>query len=110
MKLARDVAKCIQSTLISNTVTATRLDAHIEECLKYSFHAAMVPPGWVSKAASSTAGTGVRGIFYRFSLRNYDHHQQGGCRTDLVGASAGGQFMRELQGHAGLVEQTSSSY
>ncbi len=60
MKSASDVAKRIQSTLISNTVTANRLNAHIAECLRYGFHAAMIPPAWVSKTAKALNGTGVR--------------------------------------------------
>ena len=60
MKLASDVAKRIQSTLIPNNMTATRLDAHLAECLRYDFHAAMIPPAWVSKTAKALNGSGVR--------------------------------------------------
>src|SRR3954447_16284001 len=60
MSAASDVANRIQSTLISNTVTAARLEAHIAECLTYGFHAAMVPSAWASKTATDLRGTAVR--------------------------------------------------
>jgi deoxyribose-phosphate aldolase len=60
MRSSSEVAKRIQSTLISNTLTTTRLDDHIAECLKYGFHAAMIPPAWVSKTAKALHGTGIR--------------------------------------------------
>jgi deoxyribose-phosphate aldolase len=60
MSPVSDIAKHIQSTLISNTVTAARLDAHITECLNYGFHAAMIPPAWAEKTATALHGTGVR--------------------------------------------------
>jgi deoxyribose-phosphate aldolase len=54
------IAKRIQSTLISNILTEARLDEHLAECLAYGFHAAMIPPAWVKRAARTLQGTGVR--------------------------------------------------
>lgn len=54
------IAGCLQSTLVSNTVTEVRLEQHLAECLKYRFHAAMIPPAWVKRTAKALEGTGVR--------------------------------------------------
>ena len=50
----------IQSTIISNTLTYARWEQHIEECLKYHFQAAMIPPAWVKKTAERLQGTGIK--------------------------------------------------
>jgi len=54
------LARRIQHTLISNTLTEVLWEAHIAECLKYKFHAAMIPPAWVKKTAQRLRGTGIR--------------------------------------------------
>jgi deoxyribose-phosphate aldolase len=46
--------------LISNTVTKAKWEQHIAQCLKYGFHAAMVPPCWVKETASALKGSDVR--------------------------------------------------
>jgi deoxyribose-phosphate aldolase len=50
----------IQSTIISNTLTIERWEQHVAECLKYHFHAAMVPPSWVRRTAEALRGTNIR--------------------------------------------------
>jgi deoxyribose-phosphate aldolase len=50
----------IQSTIISNALTRARWEQHIEECLKYHFQAAMIPPAWVKRTAEALQGTGIR--------------------------------------------------
>jgi deoxyribose-phosphate aldolase len=55
-----DLTRHIQSTLISNSVTRTQWQAHIDDCLKYHFHAAMIPPCWVRETAVALRGTGIR--------------------------------------------------
>lgn len=57
---ASRLASRIQSTIISNTLTCARWEQHIAECLKYHFHAAMIPPAWVAKTADVLRGTGIR--------------------------------------------------
>ena len=54
------LARSIQSTLISNSVTRAQWQAHINDCLKYNFHAAMIPPCWVRETAALLRGTGIR--------------------------------------------------
>ena len=55
-----DLAGYIQSTLISNSVTRAQWQAHIDDDLKYHFHAAMIPPCWVRETAVALRGTGIR--------------------------------------------------
>lgn len=55
-----DLAGHIQSTLISNSVTRSQWQAHIDDCLRYRFHAAMIPPCWVRETAVALRGTGIR--------------------------------------------------
>ena len=55
-----DLARHIQSTLISNSVTRAQWQAHIDDCIKYNFHAAMIPPCWVRETAALLRGTGIR--------------------------------------------------
>jgi deoxyribose-phosphate aldolase len=57
---ALHVAGRIQSTLISNCLTEARWERHIAECVKYQFHAAMIPPAWVKKTAAALRGTSIR--------------------------------------------------
>jgi deoxyribose-phosphate aldolase len=57
---ASRIAAQIQSTLISNVLTEAQWRAHIADCLKYRFHAAMIPPAWVRKTAEALRGTGIR--------------------------------------------------
>jgi deoxyribose-phosphate aldolase len=54
------LASHIQSTLISNCLTEQRWQEHVAECLKYRFHAAMIPAAWVKKTAEALRGTGVK--------------------------------------------------
>ncbi len=53
------LASRIQHTLISNVLTESRWARHIDECLKYRFNAAMIPPAWVRKTAERLQGTGI---------------------------------------------------
>jgi|SRR5579871_1703106 deoxyribose-phosphate aldolase len=62
-ELTRDafsLARRIQSTIISNTLTYQRWEQHIAECRKYRFQAAMIPPAWVKRTAEVLQGTGIR--------------------------------------------------
>ena len=54
------LASRIQHTLISNVLTEALWEAHVAECLKYKFHAAMIAPAWVRKTSEALRGTGVR--------------------------------------------------
>jgi deoxyribose-phosphate aldolase len=53
-------ARRIQHTLISNVLTEELWEAHVAECLKYGFHAAMIPPAWVKRTAHKLRDTGIR--------------------------------------------------
>jgi len=55
-----DLARHIQSTLISNSVTRPQWQAHIDNCLRYSFHAAIIPPCWVRETAALLRGSGIQ--------------------------------------------------
>jgi deoxyribose-phosphate aldolase len=57
---AAQLARRIQHTLISNVLTEDLWEAHVAECLKYRFHAAMIPPAWVKKTAQKLRDTGIR--------------------------------------------------
>lgn len=57
---AKYLAARIQHTLISNVLTMSLWEAHVAECLNYSFHAAMIPPVWVRKTADALSNTGIR--------------------------------------------------
>ena len=57
---AAQLASRIQSTIISNTLTRTRWEQHIAECLKYHFQAAMIPPAWVKSTADALRGSGIK--------------------------------------------------
>lgn len=54
-----DLAPRIQHTLIEAGVTRDRIIAHVRECVRYGFAAAMVPGSWVDVAARELAGTGI---------------------------------------------------
>jgi deoxyribose-phosphate aldolase len=54
------IARRIQSTIISNILTRARWEQHIAECVKYRFHAAMIPPAWVQATAEALRGTGIK--------------------------------------------------
>jgi deoxyribose-phosphate aldolase len=54
------LAQRIQHTIISNALTESMWRAHIDECLKYQFHAAMIPPAWVARTAQELRNTDVR--------------------------------------------------
>ncbi len=53
------LAARIQFTIISNAMTQAKWEDHIAQCLKYRFHAAMIPPTWVSKTREALRGTGI---------------------------------------------------
>ncbi len=57
---AAQFARRIQHTLISNVLTEALWEAHVAECLKYRFHAAMIPAAWVKKTAQELKGTEIR--------------------------------------------------
>lgn len=57
---AGSLARHIQHTLISNVLTETLWRRHIDECLIYRFHAAMLPGAWVKKTRQALEGTGIR--------------------------------------------------
>lgn len=50
----------IQHTLASSVVTRAALDQHLEECIRYGFNAAMVPPCAVAHTVSQLADTSIR--------------------------------------------------
>jgi deoxyribose-phosphate aldolase len=54
------LASRIQHTLISNVLTTSLWEAHTAECLKYKFHAAMIPPAWVKRTSEALRHTGIR--------------------------------------------------
>ena len=57
---AAALASRMQHTIISNVLTEKLWEAHIDECLKYGFNAAMVPGAWVKRTAERLRGTKVR--------------------------------------------------
>jgi deoxyribose-phosphate aldolase len=54
----------IQSTIISNVLTRGRWEQHIAECLKFRFHAAMIPPAWIKQTSQALHGTGIRAVSF----------------------------------------------
>lgn len=54
------LARHIQHTIISNVLTESLWRQHVDECLKYKFHAAMVPAAWVRRTAQALRDTGIR--------------------------------------------------
>lgn len=59
-RMPADFAQHIQSTLISNALTEALWRKHIDDCLRYNFHAAMIPPAWIKGTAEALRGTGIR--------------------------------------------------
>ena len=57
---AARLARRIQHTIISNVLTESLWRRHVDECLKYKFHAAMVPAAWVRRTAQALHETGIR--------------------------------------------------
>ena len=57
---ASNLARHIEHTLISNVLTETLWRRHIDQCLQYRFHAAMLPGAWAKRTKDALAGTGVR--------------------------------------------------
>src|SRR5581483_4398359 len=55
-----ELAAKIQSTLISNALTTAKWDAHIQNCLRYHFGAAMIPAAWVKRSADALRGSGIK--------------------------------------------------
>jgi deoxyribose-phosphate aldolase len=60
MTEASNLARHIEHTLISNVLTEMLWKRHIDECLKYRFHAAMLPGAWVKRTRQALQGTGIR--------------------------------------------------
>ncbi len=54
-----ELARRIQFTIISNAMTEAKWEDHVAQCLKYHFHAAMIPPTWVGKTRAALRGTGI---------------------------------------------------
>jgi deoxyribose-phosphate aldolase len=50
----------IQHTLISNVLTESLWQGHLAECLRYKFHAAMIPAAWVKRTTERLRDTGIR--------------------------------------------------
>jgi deoxyribose-phosphate aldolase len=59
MEAAR-LARRIQHTIISNVLTESLWRQHVDECLKYNFHAAMVPAAWVRRTVQALHDTSIR--------------------------------------------------
>jgi deoxyribose-phosphate aldolase len=57
---ASHLARHIQHTLISNVLSETLWKRHVDECVQYRFHAAMIPGAWVKKTREALKGTGIR--------------------------------------------------
>ena len=83
------LAAHIQHTLISNALTEAFWQKHIEECLKYHFNAAMIPPAWVRKTAERLQGTGIRvASFIDFPYGTMTGKGKSDEATNLVDAGA----------------------
>ena len=57
---ATPLARRIQHTIISNVLTESLWESHIAECLKYGFHAAMIPGAWVQRTAQALRNSSIR--------------------------------------------------
>jgi deoxyribose-phosphate aldolase len=55
-----ELAAKIQSTLISNALTTAQWEAHIQNCLRYHFGAAMIPAAWVKRTGDALHGSGIK--------------------------------------------------
>ncbi len=65
----------IQSTQIAPGLTRDELIAHVQECIRFHFNAAMIAPCWVPLAKEMLAGTGVKtATFIDFGMGNLDVH------------------------------------
>lgn len=85
---ASNLARRIQHTLISNVLTEALWQRHIDECVKYHFHAAMLPPAWVKKTRRALEGTGVRvASFIDFAYGTMTSAGKAGEARNLVGRS-----------------------
>jgi deoxyribose-phosphate aldolase len=86
---ASRIAPRIQHTLISNVLTEALWEAHIAECLKYKFHAAMIPPAWVKRTALRLRDTGIRvASFVDFPYGTMTSHGKAYEARQLVGEGA----------------------
>jgi deoxyribose-phosphate aldolase len=86
---ATHLARRIQHTLISNVLTQALWEGHVAECLKYRFHAAMVPPAWVKKTAEKLRDTGIRvASFVDFPYGTMTRHGKAYEARQLVGNGA----------------------
>ena len=80
------IAGRIQHTLISNVLTEALWETHMEECARYKFHAAMIPPAWVRKTVQKLRGTGVRvASFVDFPYGTMTSASKGFEARELVG-------------------------
>ncbi len=57
---AARLAQHIQSTIISNRLTESVWETHIQQCLEFRFQACMLPAAWVRRTADRLRGTGIR--------------------------------------------------
>ena len=119
---AASLASRIQSTLISNRLTESQWERHVEECRKYHFQAAMIPAAWVKKTAEALRGTEIRvASFVDFPLgtmtsagKAYEARQlvdAGAQEIDLmpnVGFLLSGMEKEYLEDIRGVVEAAAS--
>ena len=69
------LASYIQSTQIAPDLTRDELIAHVKECIRFHFNAAMIAPCWVPLAKEMLAGTGVKtATFIDFGIGSLDVH------------------------------------
>ena len=67
------LAAYIQSTQITPDLTRDELIAHVKECQKYHFNAAMIAPCWVSITKELLKGSNIRtATFIDFGMGNLD--------------------------------------
>jgi deoxyribose-phosphate aldolase len=75
------LAKFIQFTKTSPSVTRTEIVRHFEHCAEYGFHAAMVPMYYVPLGVEVLRGTGVRvATFFGFGMG----HETIRAKVDLM--------------------------
>ena len=83
------LAAHIQHTIISNVLTRQMWENHIAECLKYRFHAAMVPPAWVTLTTQALRDSGIRvASFIDFPYGTMTSNVKAYEAQQLVGAGA----------------------
>lgn len=69
------LASYIQSTQIAPDLTKDDLIAHVQECIRFHFNAAMIAPCWVPLANAMLAGTGFKtATFIDFGMGSLDVH------------------------------------